>query len=155
MASFDADHTGSDLADRLAEQAGRLRSYFVGKGVRQPADIDELVSETHVRALGGLPGLKDPEALSPWLHTIARRVFADYLRKLRSEQAFSESGDGNVDVPVNAEFEDVDQPIPTLPNRLIAIVPELQKMPTTEDVGFQKEGTLAFQNLSPPDLSVA
>lgn len=65
-----------------------LRSFGVGD-----PDLDDLVVETYVAAWRHLHELRDPNALSAWLGTIARRCAVHFLKVRRRERdALSEFG---------------------------------------------------------------
>lgn len=63
----------------------RLRRYFVAGGFSR-ADADDLVQQTLLRLLRGLPQLRDPQKLIPWLFAIARRVRAGAWGRGRGER---------------------------------------------------------------------
>lgn len=65
-----------------------LRAFGVGD-----TDLDDLVVETYVAAWRNLHELRDPNALSAWLGTIARRCAVHFLKVRRKERdALSEFG---------------------------------------------------------------
>ncbi|MBK6941969.1 MAG: sigma-70 family RNA polymerase sigma factor [Planctomycetes bacterium] len=65
-----------------------LRAFGVGD-----TDLDDLVVETYVAAWRNLHELRDPDALSAWLGTIARRCAVHFLKVRRKERdALSEFG---------------------------------------------------------------
>jgi len=63
----------------------RLRRYFLAGGFAR-ADADDLVQQTLLRLLRGLPQLRDPQKLVPWLFAIARRVRAGAWARGRGER---------------------------------------------------------------------
>ena len=69
------------LIDRYAH---RLRG-FVRRVADSEAEADDLVQETWLRVLRGLPGLRDPRRLRSWLFGIAHRVLIDRLRSRYAE----------------------------------------------------------------------
>jgi RNA polymerase sigma-70 factor (ECF subfamily) len=67
--------------DRLfAEHAPLLRKYVLSATGR-PDDADDLVQETGVRALAALGSYDGRSAFSTWLHSIARHVSVDFIRR--------------------------------------------------------------------------
>lgn len=64
----------------------RLRRYFQAGGFAF-SDADDLVQNTLLRALRGLPRLRDPQKLVPWLFAIARRVRAGAWAHARAQRA--------------------------------------------------------------------
>ncbi len=64
------------LIERYAE---RLRGY-ARRVAAQEAEVDDLVQDTWLRVLRGLPGLRDPARFRSWLFGIAHRVLVDRLR---------------------------------------------------------------------------
>jgi RNA polymerase sigma-70 factor (ECF subfamily) len=47
------------------------------------ADVDDLVQETFAQALGGLEGLKEPQAFAKWVSSIVARTVYKTIRKRR------------------------------------------------------------------------
>lgn len=62
-----------------AELHSNIRG-FVGRRVRQPADVDDLVQRIFLRVHQALPTLRDRDKLHAWIYQTARRVIADYYR---------------------------------------------------------------------------
>ena len=52
----------------------------VGRALNGHADVDDLVQETMVGVVRGLPGLREPERFRSWLVTIAYRQLQQHLR---------------------------------------------------------------------------
>lgn len=61
---------------------------IVGRAIGGHPDVDDVVQDTMVRALHGLPGLRDPASFRSWLVIIAMRQVRN---RNRSEQRFPES----------------------------------------------------------------
>lgn len=63
--------------------------------VRRMADgnelADELTQETWLRVLRGIPELREPGQVVPWMFGIARRVLADRLRQKYRQEALLEN----------------------------------------------------------------
>jgi RNA polymerase sigma-70 factor (ECF subfamily) len=86
------------------ELYGNLRG-FVGRRVRNSADIDDLVQAVMLRLLKGLGTLRDSERLHPWVYRTARNVIIDYYRAVASRREVTAATDGRRD------DEDSSQPI--------------------------------------------
>lgn len=65
-----------ELVDRWH---GPLRAY-VGRLLSGTDGLDETLQELWLRILRGLPGLRDPHKLVPWMYRIARFAAMDHLR---------------------------------------------------------------------------
>ena len=66
--------------DELIERhADRLRGYL-RRVAASEADADDLVQDTWLRVIRGLPGLREPARFRAWLFGIAHRVLVDRLR---------------------------------------------------------------------------
>lgn len=61
----------------------------VRRALRDHADVDDVVQETMIRMVHGLPGLRDPERFRPWLMTIAIRQIQERSRARRAGRATS------------------------------------------------------------------
>jgi RNA polymerase sigma-70 factor (ECF subfamily) len=53
---------------------------FVGRRVRQPADVDDIVQRVFLQVHRALPTLRDSERLHAWVYQTTRRAIADYYR---------------------------------------------------------------------------
>ena len=53
---------------------------FVGRRVRQPADVDDIVQRVFLQVHRGLPTLRDADRLHAWIYQTTRRAIADYYR---------------------------------------------------------------------------
>jgi RNA polymerase sigma factor (sigma-70 family) len=56
----------------------------VGRALRGHADVDDVVQETMLRVVHGLPGLRDPQRFRSWLVTIAMRQIQERGRARRA-----------------------------------------------------------------------
>lgn len=61
------------------ELTANLRA-FIGRRVRNPSDVDDLVQRVFLQILKGLESLRDAERVHAWIHRVARNVIADYYR---------------------------------------------------------------------------
>jgi RNA polymerase sigma-70 factor (ECF subfamily) len=53
---------------------------FVGRRVRQPADVEDIVQRVFLQVHRALPTLRDTDRLHAWVYQMTRRVIADYYR---------------------------------------------------------------------------
>jgi RNA polymerase sigma-70 factor, ECF subfamily len=77
---------------------------FVGRRVRNQADVDDLVQRVLLQIVTGLRSLRDMDRLHAWVYRVARNVIADYYRSpaVRRERA---SGD-TLDLASTNEFSE-------------------------------------------------
>lgn len=61
------------------ELHGNLRA-FIGRRVRNQADVDDLVQRVLLQILKGLGSLRDAERLHAWVYRTARNVIVDHYR---------------------------------------------------------------------------
>ncbi|HEX3920665.1 MAG TPA: sigma-70 family RNA polymerase sigma factor [Streptosporangiaceae bacterium] len=96
----DHNHRGPDAATVIAAQAGdaqaldRLVSAYlpliyniVGRALNGHADTDDVVQETMLRAVRGLPGLRAPAAFRSWLVAVAIHQMRDHFRARQATPA--------------------------------------------------------------------
>jgi len=75
------------------EAFGRLHAHYARMVhavvlARVPAgDAEDVVQDVFVKALRSLAGLRDAEAVGPWLCRVARNSATDFLRRRRSTEA--------------------------------------------------------------------
>lgn len=55
-----------------------------------PSLSEDLLSETFLRAIGGIKGFKGDSSIKTWLFSIARYTYYDYLRKNKKDLSFDE-----------------------------------------------------------------
>ena len=53
---------------------------FVGRRVRQPADVDDIVQRVFLQVHRALPTLREAARLHAWIYQTTRRAIADYYR---------------------------------------------------------------------------
>lgn len=70
-----------------------LYRYLVGFVGRD--DAHDLLQETFLKALNGLPGLHDPASFPAWLYTIARHLVYDFLRRKKWQRQHLQSLEAN------------------------------------------------------------
>jgi len=73
------------------ELHGDLRA-FIGRRVRNHADVDDLVQRVLLQLVKGLGALRDAERLHAWVYRTARNVIADYYRSPTTRREIA-SGD--------------------------------------------------------------
>lgn len=73
------------------ELTGNLRA-FIGRRVRNPSDVDDLVQRVLLQILKGLESLRDAERLHAWVYRMARNVIADYYRTPRVRREIASGG---------------------------------------------------------------
>src|SRR3954452_21240489 len=76
-----AGHTGA-LEELLAEHLPLVYN-IIGRALAGHPDVDDVVQETMLRAIRGLPGLREPDRFRSWLVAIAYRQIQLYLRSRR------------------------------------------------------------------------
>ncbi|GLY16719.1 hypothetical protein Kisp01_37340 [Kineosporia sp. NBRC 101677] len=60
---------------------------IVGRALDQPADVDDVVQETLLRAVGNLPALREPERFRSWLAAIAVRQIRNRIQERQTLRA--------------------------------------------------------------------
>jgi RNA polymerase sigma-70 factor (ECF subfamily) len=90
------------------EELHRNLRAFIGRRVRNPADVDDLVQRVLLQIVKGLASLRDAERLHAWVYRTARNVIVDYYRSptLRREVA---GGDQEELTAASAESQTVFQ----------------------------------------------
>ena len=53
---------------------------FIGRRVRNPADVDDLVQRVLLQIVKGIGGLRDQDRLYAWVYQTARNAIADHYR---------------------------------------------------------------------------
>jgi RNA polymerase sigma-70 factor (ECF subfamily) len=116
--------TTEDPLRRLVEAALEGDDVAVGELVRltQPAvwqvcaalgstgEVEDLVQETYLRALGSLPRYRGDAPVRVWLLAIARRVCADHVRRRQRHRRLVDRITGNtraLDVPAPEVVDDL------------------------------------------------
>ena len=100
---------------------------FVGRRVRNQADVDDLVQRVLLQIVQGLGALRDSERLHAWVYRSARNVIADYYRspatrrEVLSGDAEDTAGTVSADAPVDDERE-------ALPELAACLAPMLRQL---------------------------
>jgi RNA polymerase sigma-70 factor, ECF subfamily len=68
---------------------------FVGRRVRNRADVDDLVQRVLLQIVSALPSLRNSDRLHAWVYRVARNVIVDYYRSptVRRERAGGDTVD--------------------------------------------------------------
>ncbi len=69
--------------DRLAADAQQRLHPFIGAAVRDHHAAEDVLQETLLTMLEGLPGLRRPERFWPWMYRIASNKVRDHFRRQR------------------------------------------------------------------------
>jgi RNA polymerase sigma-70 factor (ECF subfamily) len=78
---------------RYAPYVGAIVLMIVGR----PDDVDDIVQDVFIQAHRGLSGLRDPEAVRPWLTRIAVRRSRRWLRRHWYRRLFTVGDAGAID----------------------------------------------------------
>lgn len=82
----DAQAGDTGALDELVAAHLPLVYNIVGRALAGHPDVDDLVQETMLRAIRGLPTLREPDRFRSWLVTIAYRQIQLYLRSRRASR---------------------------------------------------------------------
>lgn len=67
--------------DELVTRHHAVNARLLWRFVRTPADLDDLVQETFLRMVRGLPGWRAEQPFAHWLQRIATNTGRDYFRR--------------------------------------------------------------------------
>jgi RNA polymerase sigma-70 factor, ECF subfamily len=81
---------GDDVALGTLVQATQPMVWRLCRALGDPADVDDLVQETFVRAMTGLHAYRSDAPFAAWLLTIARRTCADHVRRATRRRRLGE-----------------------------------------------------------------
>ncbi|MFE2069199.1 RNA polymerase sigma factor [Streptomyces sp. NPDC059467] len=97
-ATIAAAQTGDRRAlDELVEGWLPLVYNVVGRALNGHADVDDVVQETMLRAVGNLGTLRDPDSFRSWLVAIAMRQIRDRARRRQERKLDETVPDGGAD----------------------------------------------------------
>lgn len=65
---------------------------FIGRRVRNTADVDDLVQRVLLQIVKGLGSLRDAERLHAWVYRTARNVIIDYYRSPKARREVASGG---------------------------------------------------------------
>ncbi|MEU1167609.1 sigma-70 family RNA polymerase sigma factor, partial [Streptomyces sp. NPDC005921] len=83
--------------DELVEGWLPLVYNVVGRALNGHADVDDVVQETMLRAVGNLGTLRDPDSFRSWLVAIAMRQIRDRARRRQDRKLDERVPDGGAD----------------------------------------------------------
>ncbi len=105
----DAAIEGDDVA--VAELVRRTQPavWQVCVALGSPGEVEDLVQETYLRALGSLARFRGDAEVRVWLLSIARRVCADHVRRRQRARRLVDrmAGEAALDVPPPAVVDDL------------------------------------------------
>ncbi|GGX97054.1 sigma-70 family RNA polymerase sigma factor [Streptomyces hiroshimensis] len=89
----EAARGGDEAAqDQLVAACLPLVYNIVGRALNGHADVDDVVQETMIRMVGGLPALRDPEGFRSWLVAITMNQIRSHWRKELKDRKDAPSG---------------------------------------------------------------
>lgn len=71
----------ADALDELVDRRHAQLSAYVSRLLAGTGNVDEAIQDMWLRILRGLPKLKEPSKLVPWMYRIARLAAMDVLRR--------------------------------------------------------------------------
>ncbi len=69
-----------------------------------PQDVDDIVHDTFLQVQRGLPKLREPAALKPWIATITVRVTRRQLRRARARRLFQHASAPSLDAVASSSM---------------------------------------------------
>ena len=109
--------------DALVERWNLPLWRYLRRLIGDDQDAADTLQEAWLRILRGLPGLRDPARLRPWLFGIARRALMDRLRRGYADPIVDASAAAELAAP---------EPNPELAEDLDTLQDELASMPLVE-----------------------
>ncbi|WP_097274976.1 sigma-70 family RNA polymerase sigma factor [Streptomyces sp. TLI_55] len=108
VAVVEAARTGdAQAAEQLVRDCLPLVYNIVGRALDGHSDVDDVVQETMVRVLDGLPGLERPDRFRSWLVAITVRQIRDRWRKGRTWLAADPLEENAHEADPRADFADL------------------------------------------------
>ena len=107
---------------------------FIGRRVRNQADVDDLVQRVLLRIVKGLASIRDTERLHAWVYRTARNVIVDHYRSapVRREVASGDAVDlADTRQPESTEPAVEDEPA-ALAELATCLAPMLQRLPSAQ-----------------------
>jgi RNA polymerase sigma-70 factor, ECF subfamily len=124
-----SDETGPVLGQYYRRYGPYVAAVILRLG-GHPAELDDLIQDIFVVAIGGIDRLRQPEAIKGWLATIAVRVVRKRLRVRRVRRFFGLEVLSDQEVPVDAAASPVDKLL------LRAVFQILDELPVEERLAF-------------------
>lgn len=109
------------------ELHGHLRA-FVGRRVRNQADVDDLVQRVLLQIVKGLSSLRDSERVHAWVYRTARNVIIDHHRSTGARRDVA-VGDAQDLAAANAPAVPVDDEHVALQELASCLAPMLRRLP--------------------------
>jgi RNA polymerase sigma-70 factor (ECF subfamily) len=106
----EAAREGDDVAVEALVRATQPAVWHVCSALGSTGEVEDLVQETYLRALGALPGYRADAPVRVWLLAIARRVCADHVRRRQRRRRLLDRVTGHtidVDVPPPEVVDDL------------------------------------------------
>ncbi|MFF5494333.1 sigma-70 family RNA polymerase sigma factor [Streptomyces aquilus] len=108
VAVVEAARTGdAQAAEQLIRDCLPLVYNIVGRALDGHSDVDDVVQETMVRVLDGLPGLEHPDRFRSWLVAITVRQIRDRWRRGRTTLAAEPLEENAQEPDPQADFADL------------------------------------------------
>lgn len=108
------------------ELHGNLRA-FIGRRVRNQADVDDLVQRVLLQIVKGLGSLRDAERLHAWVYRTARNVIVDHYRSSTARRELA-SGDAQDLALADVSNLSVDEESVALQELAICLTPMLRQL---------------------------
>jgi len=108
------------------ELHGNLRA-FIGRRVRNQADVDNLVQRVLLQIVKGLGSLRDAERLHAWVYRTARNVIVDHYRSSTARRELA-SGDAEDLLAADAPDVSVDDERIALQELAACLTPMLRQL---------------------------
>jgi RNA polymerase sigma-70 factor (ECF subfamily) len=108
------------------ELHGNLRA-FIGRRVRNQADVDDLVQRVLLQIVKGLGSLRDAERLHAWVYRTARNVIVDHYRSSTARRELANSDANDVDAADAPEVALDDETV-ALQELATCLTPMLRKL---------------------------
>jgi RNA polymerase sigma-70 factor, ECF subfamily len=108
------------------ELHGNLRA-FIGRRVRNQADVDDLVQRVLLQVVKGLGSLRDAERLHAWVYRTARNVIVDHYRSAAARRELA-SDDAEDLAPADAPDVSLDDESVALQELATCLTPMLRQL---------------------------
>ncbi len=103
---------------------------FVGRRVRNQADVDDLVQRVLLRAVKGLGSLRDADRLHAWVYRTARNVITDHYRSVVVRREVTSGDAADVAAETNeASAADADDEDKALRELAACMAPMMRQLP--------------------------
>ncbi len=103
--------------------AARLRAYLASR-LRNPSDVDDVLQDVLIKTHAGLPGLRDPGRLVPWLYRVTRNALLDHARKARSRRDTGQRSERDIVDSRREPLDDVRSELASCVRPFVEALPE-------------------------------